>query len=73
LQENDTTDHHLLQCIAALELNIENKIKWREKWDSDTLVCTLCYALWKNRYVWVFADGCKQRSPLSLAALLTKE
>jgi hypothetical protein len=24
-------------------------------------------------YVWVFADGCKQRSPLSLAALLTEE
>jgi hypothetical protein len=99
LQEKDTADHLLLQCVVAretwhicrhrLDLNIEeplhhdmleewwvkerSRIRGREKRDFDTLVCTLCYWLWKNRNAWVFQDVRRQRNPLSLAALVTEE
>jgi hypothetical protein len=50
-----------------------SRIRGREKRDFDTLVCTLCHWLWKNRNAWVFQDVRRQRNPLSLAALVTEE
>jgi hypothetical protein len=39
----------------------------------DTLVCTISYALWKNRNAFVLDDERWQLGPLSLVALITEE
>jgi hypothetical protein len=50
-----------------------NKQRGRAKRDFDTLVCTVTYALWKNRNAWVFRDEKRQHGPLRIVALVAEE
>jgi type II secretory pathway component PulJ len=98
LQEEETAEHILLQCVIAretwhicrlkLDLHFEdptrasvlqewwtterNRLRGKEK-EFDTLVCTVSYALWKNRNAWVFGDNRRQHRPFTLAALVVEE
>jgi hypothetical protein len=39
----------------------------------DALVCTVSYAIWKNRNAWMFCDARRQHRPITLAALVAEE
>jgi hypothetical protein len=45
----------------------------QDRKDFDTLVCTVSYALWKNRNAWLFGNERRQHSPLTIAALISEE
>jgi hypothetical protein len=99
LQETETSEHILLQCVVArevwhicrhqLDLDFEeptrtstfedwwtrerNRLRGLERKEFDALVCTVSYALWKNRNAWTFGDVRRQHRPITLAALVTEE
>jgi hypothetical protein len=50
-----------------------NKQRGSAKRVFDTLVCTITYALWKNRNAWLFEDERRQHGPLRIAALVPEE
>jgi hypothetical protein len=45
----------------------------KQKKEFDALVCTVSYAIWKNRNAWVFGDARRQHRPITLAALVAEE
>jgi hypothetical protein len=99
LQEKETSEHILLQCVAAREvwhicriklgLDFEDptrnccfqdwwtrqrdRLRGREKKEFDALVCTVSYALWKNRNAWTFGEVGRQNNPMTVAELVTQE
>ncbi|KAM0877851.1 hypothetical protein ACQ4PT_035236 [Festuca glaucescens] len=99
LQEEDTADHILLQCVHARQvwlqcaqlLGIVIQIPTPESsmqawWTMergrfhggaqklfDTFVCTVSYALWKNRNAWCFGNTNKQLSVNRLSEIIIRE
>jgi hypothetical protein len=49
------------------------RLRGKEQKDFDALVCTVSYALWKNRNAWIFNDARRQHRPITLAALVAEE
>jgi hypothetical protein len=45
----------------------------KQRKEVDALVCTVSYAIWKNRNAWVFGDARRQHRPITLAALVAEE
>jgi hypothetical protein len=45
----------------------------KQRKELDALVCTVSYAIWKNRNAWVFGDARRQHRPITLAALVAED
>jgi hypothetical protein len=50
-----------------------DRLRGLERKDFDTLVCTISYALWKNRNAWMLGEVRRQHRPITLAALVAEE
>jgi hypothetical protein len=60
-------------CFQDWWTQERNHLRGREKKEFDALVCTVSYALWKNRNAWTFGDVRRQNSPMTVADLVTQE
>jgi mannosylglycoprotein endo-beta-mannosidase len=73
-QENlDFEDPSREDTLEAWWSRERARMRRQERKDFDTLVCTVSYALWKNRNAWLFGNERRQHSPLTIAALISEE
>ena len=98
LQEEDTAEHILIQCVFAREIwfrvggklganitplatdtledwwmAVRARCRSSERRLLDSLICTGCHLIWKNRNAWCFNNTTRQFSVPRLAELIVEE